>query len=157
MNTRALRTLAVTVALAGTIAISGCSAPSNNSGASDTTTGSSQAPAAEPKTVDLTGEWKQKNPTTPDNYQTATVTSDTIEVYFVANNGDTKSLFWAGSATVPEGKDSFTFDSANDTAKTSKALLASPDPTKTFTYKDSELSYPVTVAGTTTTVRLEKQ
>lgn len=36
-------------------------------------------------------------------------------------------------------------------------MLASSDPTKTFTYADGEISYEVTALGTTVTVRLAQQ
>lgn len=45
----------------------------------------------------------------------------------------------------------------NDTAKTENALMASSDPTKTFTYTDGEISYEVTALGTTVTVVLAKK
>lgn len=104
--------------------------------------------------MSLVGEWKQTNSDDPERWQKATVTADTIEVFWVADAGDTEALYWAGSVEVPAEGDSFTFNSVNDTAKTENALLASGDETKTFTYKDGELSYDVTVQGVTKTVRL---
>ena len=94
----------------------------------------------------LTGTWKQTNSESDDSYQEATITDSAIEVYWVAD--DTKALYWAGSFTAPT--------TADDTEKTSSALLASGDATKTFTYKDGTLSYEVTAMGVTKTVTMKK-
>lgn len=114
--------------------------------------------AQDPTPPDLTGEWKQTNSDSNDSWQAATITDDTIEVYWVSDNGDTKSLYWAGSFEAPtDDAEPYTWESKNDHDKTDSALLASPDDTKTFTYESGELSYEVSALGTTTTVRLEKQ
>lgn len=103
----------------------------------------------------LTGTWKQNNSESDDSYQEATITDSTIEVYWVAD--DTKALYWTGSFTAPTTVDEpYTWDSTNDTEKTSSALLASGDATKTFTYKDGTLSYEVTAMGVTKTVTMKK-
>lgn len=115
-----------------------------------------EEPPAEP--VTLVGEWTQSNSSSDDNYQSATITDDSIEVYWVSDGGDTKSLYWAGSIEVPaDAGDSFTWDSANDTSKTDSALLASGDDTKTFTYEAGEISYEVSALGTTSVVRLTQE
>ncbi len=109
-----------------------------------------------PEPVDLTGEWKQTNLNSEDSFQTATITGDTIEVYW--NAPDMKALYWAGTVEVPEdGSTSFSWESVNDSAKTEASMMASEDPTKTFTVKDGEISYEVTAMGTTVTVRLAQQ
>ncbi|MFJ4223691.1 hypothetical protein [Microbacterium sp. NPDC089695] len=159
MTTTATKTLA-TIALLGllglgTVACSTAPEPAGSSGdASSSTPGAVEEEA--PKPVDLTGEWKQTNSNDPESFQSATITADTIVVSW--NATDTKSLYWVGTVTVPEdGSTTFTFDSVNDTSQTDSAMLASGDPTKTFTYADGELSYEVTALGTTMTVRLAKQ
>lgn len=115
---------------------------------------SSSAPAA----PDLTGDWKQVNAASEDSYQVATIQGDTIEIYWVTESADTKSLYWAGTFVAPETADEpYTWESANDTEKTGSALLASGDETKTFTYQDGQISYDVSAMGMTQTVRLEKQ
>ena len=59
---------------------------------------------------------------------------------------------------APEiAEEPYTWDSVNDKEKTDSAILASGDDTKTFTYKDGQLSYSVSAMGNTQTVRLEKQ
>lgn len=107
---------------------------------------------------ELTGEWKQTNSKSSDAYQAATINNDTIEIYWVSDNGDTKSLYWAGSFASPTTADEpYTWDSENDHSKTENAMLASSDDTKTMTYQDGVLSYEVSALGTTTKVKLEKQ
>lgn len=109
-----------------------------------------------PAPPDLTGEWKQTNSGSDDSWQAATITGDTIEVYWVSDGGDTKSLYWAGTYIAPETADEpYTWASENDKSKTSNALLASGDDTKEFAYQDGVLSYDVSALGTTTTVKLE--
>lgn len=110
-----------------------------------------------PEPVSLVGEWKQTNADDPERWQKATITEDTIEVYWVAEAGDTTALYWAGTVQVPAEGESFTFDSANDATKTENAMLASSDETKAFTYEDGELRYDVTVQGVTTTIRLGRE
>lgn len=106
---------------------------------------------------DLTGEWKQTNSQSNSSYQAATISGDTIEIYWVSD-GDTKSLYWAGSFIAPSTADEpYKWDSKNDHSKTDGAMLASSDDTKTMTYQNSVLSYEASAMGTTTTVKLEKQ
>lgn len=108
--------------------------------------------------VDLTGNWKQVNNESADSYQTATIQGNTIEVYWVSESDNSKSLYWAGSYAAPaNASESFSWDSKNDKEKTDNAMLASGDDTKTFTYSNNQLSYSVSAMGTTTTVILQKQ
>lgn len=108
--------------------------------------------------VNLNGEWKQVNSATEGSYQTATIKDGEIEIYWESDNGDTKSLYWAGTYIAPtEYSDIYKWDSENDFEKTEKSLLSSSDEKKTITYENNELSYDVTALGVTTTVRLEKQ
>ncbi|MEU4014878.1 hypothetical protein AB0E56_06370 [Microbacterium sp. NPDC028030] len=154
--------LGATIALLALLGISvvGCSSPessgsSSNEGSKPETEQVQEEEAPEP--VSLEGEWKQNNSNSEDSWQQATITGDTIEVYWVADAGDTKSLYWAGTVEIPAEVNSFSFDSANDTAKTEKSIMASGDATKTFTYENDELSYDVTAMGTTMTVRLSRE
>lgn len=152
--------IGATLALLAFLGLSavGCSSAEPSASSSN----SAETPAAEqtevaPAPVNLDGEWKQNNSNDPENsWQAATITGNTIEVYWVSDAGDTKSLYWAGTVEVPAEGDSFAFDSVNDTTKTDSAMLASGDATKTFTYENDELSYEVTALGTTMTVRLSR-
>ena len=116
-------------------------------------------PEDEPVTPpNLVGEWKQTNSNADDAWQAATIAGDTIEVYWVSDNGDTKSLYWAGSFDAPTTADEpYTWESENDKGQTDMAILASGDDTKAFTYQDGVISYEVSAMGVTQTVKLEKQ
>lgn len=132
--------------------IGGCS-----SGTSDTSASSQEAVKAEP--LNLDGTWKSTNSDSEDSWQEAVINGDTITINWVGDNGDTKSLYWAGSVIEPTDVDvdgTYTWDSVNDTEQTKKALLASGDETKTFTYNDGELSYEASAMGTTKVVRMER-
>lgn len=137
----------------------GCSSTPTSSGNGDNTPASStESKTPEKQIPDLTGEWKQSNSKSNDTYQAATISGDTIEIYWVSDNGDTKSLYWAGSFIAPTTADEpYKWDSKNDHSKTENALLASSDDTKTMTYQNGVLSYEASALGTTTTVKLEKQ
>ncbi|MFU7515602.1 hypothetical protein [Clostridium sp. HCS.1] len=107
---------------------------------------------------DLTGEWKQENSKSDDSYQSATIIGDTITIYWVSDNGETKSLYWAGSFIAPTTADEpYSWDSENDHSKTDSSLLASSDDTKTMTYENGVLSYEASAMGTTTKIKLKKQ
>ncbi|MCE0509366.1 hypothetical protein V8Z69_10860 [Microbacterium aurugineum] len=158
MNAAAAKTVSALalLALLGVGAV-GCSGePASNGTKGDTKSSTVEEKQEVPEPVDLTGEWKQTNSNDPESFQTATITDDTIEVFW--NAPDTKSLYWAGTVAVPEdGSTSFTWESANDKSKTDSAILASGDDTKTFTFDNGELSYDVTAMGTTMTVRLTQE
>jgi len=114
--------------------------------------------ATEKQIPDLSSEWKQTNSNSEDSYQVATISGDMIEIYWVSDNGDTKSLYWAGSFVAPTTADEpYIWDSKNDHSKTDSAMLASSDDTKTMTYQNGVLSYEASAMGTTTKVKLEKQ
>ncbi|MET4159790.1 hypothetical protein [Agromyces sp. PvR057] len=129
-------------------------------GGSSNSTGSTQ-PAAETEMVeapaDLTGEWVQTNSESEDSYQSATITADTIEVYWVSDGGSTTALYWAGTFEAPTEAGPYSWDSLNDIEKTGASMLASGDPTKTFTYDADVLSYEVTALGVTKTVELGRE
>lgn len=114
--------------------------------------------AEDKQPADLTGDWKQVNSSSDDSYQQATISGDTIEIYWVSDNGDSKSLYWAGSFEAPTTADEpYSWESKNDHDKTDSALMASSDDTKKFTYEKNQISYEASAMGTTTTIRLEKQ
>lgn len=130
---------------------------SADTGSAQNTNAASQK-AEEKKPADLTGDWKQVNSSSDDSYQQATISGDTIEIYWVSDGGDTKSLYWAGSFEAPTTADEpYSWESKNDHDKTDSALLASTDDTKKFTYEKNQISYEASALGTTTTIRLEKQ
>ena len=125
---------------------------------SNTSSSSNGANSTEKQIPDLTGEWKQENSNSADSYQSATITDDTITIYWVSDNGETKSLYWAGSFIAPTTtEEPYSWDSKNDHSKTDSSLLASSDDTKTMTYQNGVLSYEASALGTTTTIKLKKQ
>ena len=123
-----LAIISLCVALLITL-FTGCSStPTSNDNGSNTT--KKQIP-------DLTGEWKQSNSKSDDTYQAATISGDTIKIYWVSNKGNTKSLYWAGSFVAPTTADEpYSWTSKNDHSKTNSALLASSDDTKTIKYQN---------------------
>lgn len=156
MKVNGMKTLAIIslcIALLGTVC-AGCGSAtvsSNNATAINDNTQKKQIP-------ELTGEWKQTNSTSQSRYQTATISGDVIEIYWVTDNGESKALYWAGSFVAPTTTDEpYTWSSKNDHVKTDVAFLASTDDTKTLTYQDGVLSYSTSAMGMTTTVKLEKQ
>lgn len=134
------------------VALAGCSSGGEQS------QGAGDQPAQEQKQpLDLTGTWKQVNSNSEDSYQEAVIEGDTITIDWVGDGGDTKSLYWAGSYEAPkDAADSYTWDSVNDKEQTGKAMLASGDDTKKFSYDNGVLSYEASALGTTTTVKLER-
>lgn len=149
MKIKKLAIISLCVALLITI-FTGCSSTPTSSG-----NGSNNH---EKQIPDLTGEWKQENSKSDKSYQAATIIDDTITIYWVSDNGDTKSLYWAGSFVAPTTADEpYSWTSKNDHSKTESALLASTDDTKTMKYQNGVLSYEASAMGTTTTVKLKKQ
>ncbi len=109
--------------------------------------------ASASKTDSLVGNWEEKDK--GDTYHAGYITGDTIEIFWVSDGGESLSLYWAGSYVKPgEMVSEYSWESANDTEKTAFALLASGDDTKTFTYKDGELTYTASALGTTKTIHL---
>lgn len=104
---------------------------------------------------DLTGSWIETN-TDSDAKMSAEITSDTIEVYWSAD--ETRALYWSGTYVAPTKAGTYTWSSVNDHDKTDSALLASGDDTKDFTYNsDGEITFDVTAMGVTKTVHLAKE
>ena len=141
------------MALAAALALTGCSgADTTSSSAADSNTAEET-----PQVPDLTGAWKQSNPTSEDSYQQATITSDTITIEWVTDGGDTTSTYWVGTFEAPiDASEPHTWTSQRDAAATDSALLASTDDTKEFTYEGDTISYKVSALGTTTTVDLNR-
>ncbi len=107
---------------------------------------------------DLTGSWRQVGGNSADTYHVATISSDTIEVYWHMGADNTNALYWAGSFQAPTtAAEPFSWTSANDTAKTGASLMASSDASKVFTYEAGEISYEASAMGVTQTVHLARQ
>lgn len=107
------------------------------------------------KPTDLTGTWK--TPEEDGSWQEATITPDKIEINWVSDNGNTKSVYWIGSYDAPtESVSEYSWTSNNDKDATANALLASPDDTKEFKYKDGEITYEASALGVTKVVHMKK-
>lgn len=137
----------------------GCSPSSANAhNGSNGQVDSVESKALPRRVLDLTGNWKQIGSKYDDPYQAATIRSNTIEIYWVSDNGNTKSLYWVGTFVAPTVADEpYRWNSKNDHRKTENAVLASNDEAKTMTYQNGVLSYEASAMGTTTTIKLEKQ
>ena len=104
---------------------------------------------------DLYGEWKEVSD--GDSYHGIYISGNTIEIYWVSNGGTSRSLYWVGTFDAPpDGKEPYSWQSQNDTSRTSAALVASGESVKTFTYENGKLTYSASVLGVTTTVQAEK-
>ena len=97
---------------------------------------------------DLTGGWIQ--PTENEWFHIATITDDTIEIWWFLPSEKKADLYWSGTFTPPtDGKEPYTWVSTN---KYSQAEMdasyyynrTSREETKEFTYQDGQISYNVT-------------
>lgn len=105
----------------------------------------------------LDGEWKQVNSKGEDAWQQATIKDGTITINWITDNGDSSSLYWAGTYEAPtEYSKEYKWESKNDKEQTDGALLASGDDTKEFTYDGKQITYQASMMGTTTKIRLER-
>lgn len=155
MKKKILTAMIAAALLAMLTACGGTASTSTDNGSAQNT---ASQKAEEKQPADLTGDWKQVNSSSDDSYQQATISGDTIEIYWVSDGGDTKSLYWAGSFEAPTTADEpYSWESKNDHDKTDSALMASSDDTKKFTYEKNQISYEASAMGTTATIRLEKQ
>lgn len=156
--------LALAVVL-GTIMISGCGGGSGTGqpqqeSSSDT---KNETKAEENTSVneeavellDLSGNWAQKGKEGSDSFQAGYIKDGVIELFWISDGGDTHMLYWSGSYEPPtSAEDEYTWESVNDKIKTDSALMASGDDTKTFEYKNGEISYEVSIMGQTGTITL---
>ncbi|MDO5476054.1 MAG: FxLYD domain-containing protein [Eubacteriales bacterium] len=107
--------------------------------------------------VDLTGNWAQKDAETEESYMAGYVSGTLIEIFFMSEHGKQGSLYWSGTY-VPQTTPGtpYTWESVNDRGRTGQAAMASDSDTKTFSYENGELSFPVTVLGQTTMMTMTR-
>lgn len=153
--------IASTLAVLLAAGLAGCgqsNTASTSTNSSDKATTSQAEPKKEEKKepANLVGDWKQSNAKS-DTVMEATITDDTIEIFWVAP--DSKSLYWSGSFTAPTEAGDYKFTSIANKDKTNSAMLASQDDTKEFSYSaaDDILSYDQTAMGVTQTVKLTRK
>jgi hypothetical protein len=146
----------LSIGLTGCGSEAGSSSGNAESGITGSTSSSEAASPEASKPVNLTGEWEQSNKGSGSKH-VATIVDDTITIYWVTTEDESKSLYWAGSIDQPEeAMAGFTWDSVNDTSKTSSALLASSDDQKTFTLDGDTINYEASALGETWTVELKQ-
>lgn len=146
------------VMLVGMLAVSATACGRSNDSSSDPDSASNSSEQIEEpeEPTDLTGTWKSEE--NDGSYQEAVITTDRIEINWVSDGGDTKSIYWIGTYEAPtEAVDEYSWTSERNKEETDTALLASTDDTKDFTYKDGVISYEASALGTTKTVELTKE
>ena len=98
---------------------------------------------------DLRGQWRQVlgDDKEPDYYHLASITDDSIEIYYYYSEDGSTNLFWYGSYEAPEdGKEPYTWTSENKLPPIKNPHLfryASRDAARDFTYKKGLLSYTI--------------
>lgn len=94
------------------------------------------------KTNDLTGLWKSSEE--EEMQMEALIENETIKVKWIANDGQTKVLYWVGSYIAPsESITEYQWNSVRDKEQTETAFLSSLDETKLFQYSNGNLSYEI--------------
>lgn len=148
-----MRKKIVTTIVIGVVALSfaACSGKGNKSAKNTVTSENKREEKKEP--TDLTGTWKSEE--VDGSYQEAVITDDTIEINWISDDGNTKSIYWIGSYEAPkESVEQYDWTSVRNKEKTDTAILASGDDSKKFTFEENAISYEVSALGTTTTMRL---
>lgn len=103
---------------------------------------SSKTPDAAPVSVE--GKWKA------DGFS-AVVTDKTITINIV--DGATRSLYWKGTFKDATGE----ITSKADVEALDASMMGSQDKTKVFVHENNELSFEMTMMGTTTTITMTKE
>ena len=150
MKKKIIAAIMISVLALALPACGGKSGETNN-----TNLGASEEEKESEEPTDLTGTWKSED--NDGSYQEAVISEGRIEINWVSDGGDTKSIYWIGTYEAPtEAVDEYSWTSERNKEETDTALLASTDDTKDFTYKDGVISYEASALGTTKTVELTK-
>ncbi|WP_433675213.1 hypothetical protein [Microbacterium gorillae] len=155
------RPLLVVALISATLTLPACSATTESLPVAEATpivAETTPTPTPTPEApLSLVGEWKTTNSASETSWQTAVITDTTITITWVSDGGSTTALYWAGSYLPPsDATTTYSWESANDTAQTSSALMASSDPAKSFHYDNGVLSYEASALGVTKTVTMER-
>jgi osmotically-inducible protein OsmY len=129
----------IAVLIAGTV-LSACGPAQNGTDASKTSTTSS---ATKEAPVSLNGTWK-------DDAFEAEIADNSIVINIVS--ADSKSLYWKGTFPGNSG----TVTSAADTEALSMSMMGSQDAEKKFKIDGDQITFEMSIAGTTKTVHLKK-
>lgn len=101
--------------------------------------------------ANLVGEWADAS-----GSMEATIQGDVIDIYWINSDDGSKALYWSGTYVAPtDATEPYTWESQRDEEKTSSALLASTQPTKTFSYSGGVLSYEASALGISRTFELK--
>ena len=131
--------LAITLMLSVAVGLTGCGGKKTE---------------AKKKPYNLSGEWKQVDGD-KDGWQQATVTDDTIEIYWMSE--DTKALYWSGTYEKPTKYTKvYKWTSTANKEKNKSALMASQDGTKEFSYDGKYITYKASALGVEKKMKLEK-
>lgn len=148
----------MTAAILLTLVFAGCSSSSQQSASvsdSQSSSGVSEVASAEP--LNLEGEWKQANKPLAFGPHKAVIDGDTIMIYWIDEDSDSESLYWAGTYSAPtEPGDTWEWVSENNHELTDKSMYAASADTKVFEYENGQILYKASALGTTQTVRLEQ-
>lgn len=105
--------------------------------------------------IDLSGNWVQEGKEFDESYKAGYISGDRIEIFWMADGGESRSLYWSGTYEAPqEETKEYSWNSKNDKTRTDSALLASTSDQKTFTYKNGKISYEASLMGETAKVTL---
>ena len=108
------------------------------------------------KTNDLTGIWKSSEE--EEMQMEAIIENETIKVRWIANDGQTKVLYWVGSYIAPAKSISeYQWSSVRDKEQTATAFLSSLDETKLFQYSNGNLSYEIPSSKSKKTISLIRE
>lgn len=104
----------------------------------------------------LIGEWRQINAKDVGVMMVASVKPGSIQIDMESR--DSTSIYWLGTFDSDKNTaEEFEVVSQGDTDAMTLSIFGSQDKTKSFVYKDGEISYKFTMAGTTSTIRLAKK
>jgi hypothetical protein len=117
--------------------------------------------SASPSIV-LDGVYTQTQNDIPNTIMTAVVEDNTIEITLRLDSheegdSDVVGTYWAGTFDTGNPTNSFGIVSKGNQEAMSKSLFGSQDPTKTFAYKDGDLSFDFSMLKLSTVVHLSKQ
>lgn len=143
-------------------ACGGSPAPSTEEPASEPEAEQEPTPEPEPEpevnALDLTGQWKEVNPESEDEYYGAVIDGDKIEIHRVRDDGGTRYLYWAGTYIPPEREaDSYSWTSQTGWHRTDREAIAANKETLNFTYQDNRLSYSISNDGIIKWIEMEHE
>lgn len=105
---------------------------------------------------DLTGSWAQ-DPDGAGFYQTATITSDRIYVYWHLVEDDSEHLYWVGTFTPPTTDGTYTWVSENREDEVRTTPWTRHEDTLSFKYQNGSISYTIFMGNLKMGVSLDKE